>query len=230
MKLAVVTCTGLRPRMFPLCARWVSRQTRVPDLWIVSLGEDQELGNVTLPSYAKVNVWKKDEIGFGMTGEIDSNSKYQIEVMRHVPNDYAVAYFDDDDWYGPTYLERVEHELLTHGITGNGRERRYSLTLNRWMEVEKSGCNAGAVAMRHEAIADWVEWMQNKLTKWDWLACRHRTNLRNMTPRVSMKHGPGLGHLFPPLMHKWLTEGPEKWSKLREWIGEDVSVYEELMR
>ena len=71
MKIAVVTCTGKRPKMLPLCSRWVRSQTRQPDLWIISLGKDEDLGDTELPSYAKVHRWGAD-LGKGMTGQIDT--------------------------------------------------------------------------------------------------------------------------------------------------------------
>lgn len=165
-----------------------------------------------------------------MTGQIDSNSKYQIEVLRQVPAGYAAIYFDDDDWYGPTYLQRIEEDFEKgYTITGNGVERRFSLKLHKWMQIPKAGCNAGAVALAPQAIPDFIEWLQHPETKWIWLFERHRVNLRNAAPRVSIKHGPGLGHLFPPADNKWRPCESDKWSKLREWIGADVQHYQELM-
>lgn len=231
MKICVVTCTGKRPRMMPLCSKWLRRQRRQPDAWVISLGEGEDLGDFELPSYATVHRWNPETIGRGLTGQIDTNSKYQIEVMRHVPRDHAAVYFDDDDWYGPNYLSTVAGDLeLGIAFTGNGSERRYCVATNRWMHVEKSGCNAGAVGMHNAAIPDWIAWMQDPSTKWSWFSQRGwQVDLRNEAPRVSIKNAPGLGHLFPPVQAKWRADLPP-WAKLREWIGGDVDDYIELMR
>lgn len=229
MKVAIVTCTGKRPRMMPLCKRWVEHQTIRPDLWVISLGRDEEVGVDDLPDYARVHRWDIETVGQPMHGQIDTNSKYQIEVLRQVPEGYAATYFDDDDWYGPEYLHHALRGLNGCGFSGNGQERRYSLKLGAWMEVSKSGCNAGAVTIAPHAIAAWIEWLQDPSTKWDLLTREFGANLRNGAPRVSIKHGPGLGHLFPPSMHKWRKD-VAMLGKLREWIGDDVRYYEELLR
>lgn len=229
MKLCVVTPTGKRPKMLPLCSRWIRAQTRQPDLWVVSLGPDEELGDTVLPPYAKVHRWTYETLGAGMVGQIDTNSKFQIEALRQVPKDHYAVCFDDDDWYGPTYLDRIERDFERGmDISGNGSERRYSLHLFKWMHVEKSGCNMGAVSLRPEMVPLFIEWLQHPETKWDWFD-KYTVNLRNGAPRVSIKHGPGLGHLFPPLPHKWREERV-RWSKLLEWIGDDVAAYQELVQ
>lgn len=227
MKVCVVTPTGKRPKMLPLCARWIRHQTRQPDVWVVSLSEDEDLGDVDLPPYAVVHRWSHATLGSGMTGQIDSNSKYQIEALRQVPPGHAACFFDDDDWYGPTYLETVERDLASGvQLSGNGSERRYSLLLHKWMHIEKSGCNAGATSLAPEAIQDYITWLQHPETKWE--AFDHiRVNLRNGAPRVSIKHGPGLGHLFPPADRKWMPD-IAKWDTLRRWIGNDVAHYVNL--
>jgi len=229
MKLCVITPTGKRPRMLPLCSRWVRAQERKPDLWIISLGLDEPLGDTELPPYARVHRWTHESLGRGMVGQIDSNSKFQIEALRQVPPGYTACFFDDDDWYGPEYLSRVEFDMAQGvQLSGNGSERRYSLQLFKWMHIEKSGCNAGATSLAPEMIPVYIEWLQHPETKWEAFAA-YKVNLRNMAPRVSIKHGPGLGHLFPPDLRKWRPE-QERWSKLREWIGDDdVKHYQELM-
>jgi len=227
--IALLTSTGKRPLMMPLCVRWVMAQTRLPDLWIISLGEHEELGDVELPWFARVHRWTADTLGQGMTGEIDSITKYHIEVMRQVPKGYDAIYFDDDDWYGRTYIETIAMEWR-QGFTfsGNGSERRYCLQRHQWMEIEKPGCNTGAMGMRSCAIEKWMEWAQDPTTKWDWLSKQFKTNLRNGAPRVSIKNGPGVGHIAPPAERKWRYQS-EKWGKLREWIGDDVAHYQRLM-
>ena len=228
MKICVVTPTGKRPLMLALCARWVRQQTMQPDLWVISLGEDEKLGNLKLPSYAVVHRWKADQLGRGMVGQIDANSKFQVEALRQVPPNHAAICFDDDDWYGRDYIATVRRDLANgRDISGNGSERRYSLQLHKWMHVEKSGCNMGAISLTPVAIPRWIDWLQHPETKWEAFSDLN-VNLRNFAPRVSIKHGPGLGHLFPPKASKWIDQ-PAKWSKLREWIGDDVQQYMDLM-
>jgi hypothetical protein len=167
-----------------------------------------------------------------MTGEVDGTTKYYLEVLRQAPPDHAIVWFDDDDWYGPSYLSVVERELQRVDFTGNGLERRYCLRTHRWMEIGKPGCNTGAIGMAPGTIPKWIEWAQDNTTKWDFFLQWFKIDLRNGAPRVSIKNGPTAPtwqHLFPPADHKWKKDAAP-FAKLREWIGPDASLYEELMR
>jgi hypothetical protein len=203
----------------------VRHQTRQPDLWIISLGKGETLGDFELPPYAHVHRWG-DDVGQPMHGQIDSNSKYQIEVMRQVPEGYAASYFDDDDWYGPNYLQKVEQALEKNDIVGVSYERRFCLGTRRWMAIKKSGCNAGACSFRYPAIAKWIEWLQDPSTKWSWLRDRFKVDIDIDADRVAMKNGPGEGHLFPPADRKWQ---PYSSNVIKQWLGSDISSYLDFM-
>jgi len=102
MKLTALTCTYQRPDAFALCQKWMARQTRQPDQWLIMDGPE--------PMSEKV---------------IQAIEEGKIEGD-------AVAFIEDDDFYKPTWLEWCEKHLEKYEIVGQGLAMYYHVGRRWW--------------------------------------------------------------------------------------------------
>ena len=128
MKTCVVTCTGARWGMFALCKRWVERQTKKPDCWIVStdtgepLPPDVEATHVAIPACPKA-------IGRLPTGR----AMWALhQALEKVPHNHSVVVMEDDDWYSERHVEEAVAQLASHPVIQIDRPWRHFLPVNRF--------------------------------------------------------------------------------------------------
>lgn len=121
----VITPTGDRP--FDLCVKWMERQTRYPDQWlIVDDGKTpmvdwiKELPNVT---YVRREPTPQD---FPHT--LVNNMQ---EALKHVEYDRVIM-FEDDDYYRPEYLETMNFWLGFADLVGQIPAHYYQLALHKY--------------------------------------------------------------------------------------------------
>lgn len=122
MKLTVITATCDRPEAFAICERWMGRQTRQPDQWLV-------LDDSTSPvicTRGQQHVYLPR-----FRGPDSMVSKVRHALENNLITGDAVVVFEDDDWYAPTYLAWCESALATLDLVGEGRNLYYNVR-NRW--------------------------------------------------------------------------------------------------
>jgi len=114
MKLAIITPTRNRLYTLSLLHKYIARQTRKPDLWIIATdGEKPNLPDkpvetiISLADYAGTPV--KSFTGNLMRG---------INVAEENGAD-AVLIMEDDDWYASEYVEQMEELFSTADVIGN---------------------------------------------------------------------------------------------------------------
>lgn len=151
--------------MFALCRRWLERQTRPPDVWVVSTDTGEVVPD--LPSNAIFVQVGPVADGFGhLPGDATTRDKTKIERRRRagwalhealgaVPDDCMAIPFEDDDWYGASHIER-----LAAGIESGARLCcgdtlvRYHLPTMRWFECSQDAVVEGACAIAPAALAE----------------------------------------------------------------------------
>lgn len=115
MKLTAITATYNRPEAIAICRRYVERQTRPPDQWLVLDGPE--------PMPEKI-------LAAIEGGRIEGE---------------AVAFFEDDDWFRPDWLEWVEGAIKGgYEIVGEGNAVYYQVR-NRWFSECKNVRHAALV-------------------------------------------------------------------------------------
>ncbi len=115
--VSIITPTGDRPVAFALAERWVARQTRPPEQWIVV-----DDGRVeTTPRAGQEYVRRSEPNVAG-----PSLNRNLIVALRRVRHEFVVV-VEDDDWYSPTYLERMVAHLQETPLAGEGRARYYNV-------------------------------------------------------------------------------------------------------
>ena len=103
MKLTAITCTTPeRHEAFALCTRYVARQTRQPDQWLVLDGPE--------PMHQKLG---------------------RAIAENRIEGD-CVLFTEDDDWFGPRWFAWCERHLERgFDIVGQGRALFYNVR-HRW--------------------------------------------------------------------------------------------------
>ena len=102
MKLTALTCTYNRPEAFSLCEKYVARQTRQPDQWLVLDGPE--------PMHVKVADAIRD-------GKIEGD---------------AILWTEDDDWISTRWFEWCEKRLdKGFELVGQGMAFYYNVN-HRW--------------------------------------------------------------------------------------------------
>ncbi len=108
VKITALTCTFERPEAFKLCTKYLERQTRAPDQWLILDGPE--------PMREKV---------------MQAITKGQIEGD-------AVVFVEDDDWYSPVWIEWCEKCLAQFDIVGQGNALYYNVGQRWWSDCKNT--------------------------------------------------------------------------------------------
>lgn len=148
-KITVVTCTGGRPELFGLCRRWVLRQKVQPTRWIVTTDFGDE------PFAPEAEVYAVPPRRRAHAAIMAAHS--MAFALSLVGDDSRVVVMEDDDWYGPRYIEHLvgadgwcSHQSMVHMY--HLPSKRYSL--RRYVDpvVGMLSFKAGNV----RRIAEWM--------------------------------------------------------------------------
>lgn len=129
MKLSLVTCTCDRPEAFALCERWMSRQTLAPLEWLVLDDGEKPI----VPTRGQQHFRLPECRGpLSMLRKLQWLFNHQDQVRGD-----AIVFIEDDDWYHPEYLERVNARLLMADVIGEGRAIYYNVE-DRWWFIHSN--------------------------------------------------------------------------------------------
>lgn len=230
MTVTVITPTCDRPMAFALAERWMARQTRQPDQWIVADGGRRPvvcgLGQLHLHAQS-----------------FPGAANFASNLLRAIP--YAtgdvVVFWEDDDWYASTHLETLTGQLGDGRATiaGDDCQRYYHLPLQKWRTFDNVGASLCQTAMRRELLPlfrQTVEICQRRnsygVDRPFWEAVpRDNWSLVRSGMVLGMKGLPGqagLGIGHRPDGIRWVSDS--RALQLRAWIGDDADVYADLAK
>lgn len=114
MKLAIITPTRNRLYTLSLLHKYILHQTRKPDLWIIATdGKVPELPREPI----EILVTQTEYAG-SPTNSFTGNLRRAINLAEENGAD-AVLIMEDDDWYAPEYVEKMEEAFRRGDIIGN---------------------------------------------------------------------------------------------------------------
>ena len=134
--ICLITPTGARPSQFTLCMRWMQRQTYTGEVvWIiVDDAQPRTTTGVTetfregwtIEKVYPVPLWRPglNTQGRNMIVALDRIGDYQPE---------CIFIIEDDDYYRPTYLERMMANLKTFDAIGEAQTIYYNVFYNRYI-------------------------------------------------------------------------------------------------
>lgn len=223
MRVSVVTPTADRPEALALAERWMARQTRPPDEWIIADG-----GRTPTPTtMGQIVTYATREPG----------TENFVENLRRgllVATGGLVVLWEDDEWYGPRHLERLlalfRSETL---VVGDDLQRYYNVAARCWRTFEHTGASLCQTAFRRELIPLLRDTATEALARGSygvdnafWAAVPQQRQVRRRIDTVVGIKGlpgqPGLGRGHRP-DPSW-TADPAL-TTLRAWVGADAGVY-----
>ena len=234
----VITPTGDRPEPFKLCCHYMQRQSVSPTEWIIV---DDGAIPTPPPDFPFVKYIRRINT---LSEDTHTLPLQMIEAIKHVTTDKIIM-FEDDDWYCADYFERMLKLFEEHPkakLIGQGQAVYYHIPYRKCFQLvnidRASLCQS---AFRAELIPsifhicstinnpfiDIMLWQSGKGSK-------HRdekyllkgpapmcVGIKGLPGRVSIKT---IGHKGT---HRNFKPDPT-FSKLRELIGNDVSLYEKF--
>jgi glycosyltransferase involved in cell wall biosynthesis len=222
--LAVITCTRNRHETFKLLERWMRRQTRKWDQWIV-VNDGQQRYEYTLGQEVIERV--------PMNGEGHSLAANLLAALPKVHHEH-IAFVEDDDWIGPKFLESLDDALKKAPLVGSVPARYYNVATSRWQDVRNyTHASLGQTAIHAKLLPFLAEiagygspWIDTML----WRKWRgKRKFIRSEGLHVGIKgmpgeNGIGIGHS----VDFGRLDAKPCFGTLRGWIGEDSNVYFQL--
>jgi len=205
--VAVVTATlKSRSKALRLCERWLSRQSIQDFTHIVEMGEEPR----ALPLC--IYQWRS----------IFENTKNGICKAAASGADLIVV-AEDDDWYGPEFLQQVVERALTQSLLSAHPCGVYNVPTRTYRRPRGTGSKLHVslsrglcgLAFRREHT-DLVTQNLHRLhalpggVKFN---CTQAVGLKGVVPGLTSQHRKKFGNLDP--------DG----TVLREWLGADADVY-----
>ena len=108
MTITALTCTGGRPEAFELCKKYMARQTRQPDQWLVLDGPQ---------------TMREKVIAALEAGQIQGD---------------AIVFFEDDDAYKPEWIGWCAKALKKFDIVGEGCSLYYNVRYRWWSNCKNT--------------------------------------------------------------------------------------------
>jgi len=233
MNLAAITCTNQRPGPFLDCIRYMERQTRQPDSWVVvgdvleNLFITNRSGRKELP---KATFMYRNE---GVPGWANFIANMRA-AMRITQESEAVTFFEDDDWYRPDHLALIEEALRDNDVVGVDGMRYFHVG-DRAILNHSGVCTLAGTAFRGEkaraamlrAIETAADLNTYAVDRFFWrLVKLEGLRFKRITEPtvVGIKGQPGASNLGIGRNATGWTPDPDG-EQLRRWIGDDADLY-----
>jgi len=117
--ITVITPTGDRPLPFYLCQKWMLRQTRLPDQWIVVDDGHDLRDDLRVGSFTRVRRSPREDGKFTL---LDN-----LRAALPFVSGSKILIWEDDEYYAPEYIETVAERLDRYELVGIGHSRYYHI-------------------------------------------------------------------------------------------------------
>ncbi len=223
MSVTLITATGGRPEAFALLERFISRQTFSGDVqWLVVDDVDPAtectMGQTVIRPQPK---WKPGEI------TLARNLMAALALAKHD----KILFIEDDERYGPDYLQAMYDRLNLRPLAGEIPARYYNVATRQYRVIPNTShaslCQTG---IRRELMPAFLKICEAggkflDLPLWrgysGWVSIGENVvSIKGMPGR----HGVGVGHR--PQGGNWKAD--PNLAVLRSWIGADASLYEQF--
>lgn len=114
----VITPTGDRPEAIALLRRWMAKQTLKPKQWIIV-----DDGKKPLPMVHEAQVIRREPRFNDDPCTLGANLRAAIPHIKHD----KILIMEDDDWYGPDYIETMAALLDDHELAGIAGTKCYHI-------------------------------------------------------------------------------------------------------
>ena len=124
-KITALTCACNRPEAWGFSELYMRRQTLQPVQWIVLDDDDPKSVCTQSQEYVHNPRWAG-------TSSLVNKLRYALE--RDMIKGDALMFWENDDWYAPTWLEVMAAHLERGAIVGEGKSMYYNVRGRWWMQ------------------------------------------------------------------------------------------------
>jgi hypothetical protein len=123
MLITAITCTADRPEAFALCEKYVSRQTRKPDQWLVLDDGDKPI----VPTMGQQYIYCPE-----FRGKKSMVSKVRMALVGGLVKGDALVFIEDDDFYRENWIAWCAEKLANLDLVGEGWAVYYNVRDRTW--------------------------------------------------------------------------------------------------
>ena len=220
-QITCITPTGDRIESFRMTRKCMEAQTVQPDQWLVI-----DDGHIPLPEELKQGLDYVRRIP--LVDEGHTLSKNMRKVLPYIKGD-SILIIEDDDWYGPRYIETMRNHLQKYDLVGEGYARYYHVPAQKYSRLpnekhasfSQTGFNRSLLpalekVLERNSYIDTRLWSDNAKKK-SFLFYDQADELRIHCSLKGLpgRHGMGVGHKIGWGHYK----SDREYSVLRKWIG-----------
>ena len=125
--ITVITPTGDRPEVWELSKRWMKDQVVKPDQWIIIDDGQEPYSTDDLPDFAEY-VRREPR-----PNETQHTLITNLFTAFPLIKGDKVLFWEDDEWYAPSYIKVMSRALDMHEVVGIGHARYYHLFSGHYM-------------------------------------------------------------------------------------------------
>lgn len=223
--LTLLTCTGARPEAFAICEKLMAAQDYAGQvIWIIV-----DDGEVPTPVTFEREGWEVRVVRPSPRWKQGDNT--QARNMRaglaYVDESARLLVIEDDDYYAPTWLSRMDHELMFADLVGERRARYYNIKTRHYRQLQNmhhsSLCSTAmkgrAIPVLHEICKRTTKFIDLDL----WKDARLRKRLLESNDVVGIKGLPGRGGIG--MGHRESFGNPDTVGIFAQWLGAGAELY-----
>jgi len=234
--VTVITPTGHRPEAIKLCKKWLVNQTYLKDniQWIIVTDEKK------FPEHEERVLYSQDIYEGPLLWEEGFNTqRYSINHIvsngSYILGDY-ILFFEDDDYYAPTYIEEYVYLLQKFDVVGEGNAKYFHLPTRTYKEMKNyDHTSLASLGFKKEVLPTFKRALHSgdkffDITFWD-LAKKENLNtliFTNKNLSIGIKGMPGRKGIGVGHNPEGYTSDPFS-QKLTQWIGEDIKHYKDFI-
>jgi hypothetical protein len=123
--ITVITCTGDRPEAFALLKKWMNNQIMKPKQWLVI-----DDGKVPIKQSSEFEYIRREPTKDDYTHTLCLNMEKVLDYVRYD----KIIIMEDDDWYGPAYIDYMSKLLEGNDLVGFGNLIFYYPSIGKYIE------------------------------------------------------------------------------------------------
>lgn len=223
--LTLLTCTGARPEAFAICERLMAAQTYAgPVRWIV-VDDGEEATPITFTREGwEVRVvrplprWQP-----GM----NTQARNMRAGLAFVDMSAHLLVIEDDDYYAPSWLDRMSYELMFADLVGEPQARYYNIKTRHFRQLQNtlhsSLCSTALKGAAIQALFDACNKNDKFIDIKLWQSDKLKKRLVPSHDVVGIKGLPGRGGIG--MGHQDSFGAPDKIGIFEQWLGDGAALY-----
>jgi len=241
-EIVVITPTGDRPLAFSLSMKWMRHQTVKPTKWLVV--DDGKVQMQPWDMFEYDQYIRREPVKTDPKFTLVINVAEALKNSDQYPSDTIFVFWEDDEYYAPTYIEEMCNRLNSFDILGMGCAKYYHLPTSGYIELRNMRhASLAQTIFKHSALSMVNECVLKGMEN-DWLDCNiwrcaynDKYNLKANIFKddkylyagikgLPGRNGIGIGHRSDEIYRTYDTDR----SVLKQWTGVGSQEYLSIIK